>query len=713
MATRSARAETILVVVGATLILLTSIIVVSARGILNPDQFGRRLAASLGDHRVAAYVADQVTNGIVAARPNLIGVKPILESSVSAVVASDAFRAVVRSSARTAHRTLFESAGQRVVLALPDVSALVRGVLSQASPQLAEKIPPGVETTLGSPSLQRAFTTFIDVWRLGKRIVRLCWALWYVGIVMILGGLWLAPDRRRGLVFAGSALAAVGIGLLVVPPAGRILAYAVADGPALRGAITGVWLAYFANIRWLALIYGSVGLVLASAGTTVLEAVDPLARGRRMWDRVTATSAPALVQVLRGVLSLGVGACAIVYPVSTLSTLGVVVGIALVYVGLREVFRVILARVPGAVQAEATGHGGRLWLVVGGATAIVLVVLGGAAALALRGDEEAVQAVGAVTTCNGSVKLCDEAVEDVVFPGAHNAMSNADVPSWLFPHHGHGIRQMLDDGIRMLAIDVHYGVPTAGRVRTDMERESTSVDKIEGALGPEATQSAIRVRNTLVGEPEGPSQMYFCHGFCELGAYPIGPTLESIRDFLQVNPGEVVMLVVEDYVQPLELAQAFEAAGLLDYVYTGPTRTPWPTLRELIDANQRLIVFIESGKPGVGWLRPTTGVFQETPYTFHRIEDFSCRPNRGGTEGSLFMINHWIETTPAPRPSNAEIVNAFDFLLRRARQCQRERHHIPNVIMVDFYNVGDVIRVAATLNGVDSTAAPAVAAGTH
>jgi hypothetical protein len=268
----------------------------------------------------------------------------------------------------------------------------------------------------------------------------------------------------------------------------------------------------------------------------------------------------------------------------------------------------------------------------------------------------------------------------------------------MFPHHSHGIRRMLDDGIRLLMLDVHWGVPTAGRIRTDFEREAVSRDRIEQELGPEATAAAVRIRDQLVGEPEGPSALYFCHGFCELGAYPVNSTLREIRDFLVTNPGEVVLLVVEDYVQPLDLAASFEEAGLLDLAYQGPVRTPWPTLRDLVDRNQRLIVFLESGRPGVAWARPAFETFQETPYDFRKPEDFSCRPNRGGSAGSLFLINHWIQTTPAPRPTNAEVVNAYDFLLRRARQCQAARGHVPNAIAVDFYDVGDVVRVARTLN---------------
>ena len=81
----------------------------------------------------------------------------------------------------------------------------------------------------------------------------------------------------------------------------------------------------------------------------------------------------------------------------------------------------------------------------------------------------------------------------------------------------------------------------------------------------------------------------------------------------------------------------------------------------------------------------------ETPYTFHAPDQFSCKDNRGGSSALLFQINHWIESTPAPKPSNAAIVNSYDFLLDRARECMKERKHLPNIIAVDFYKVGDLL----------------------
>jgi hypothetical protein len=76
----------------------------------------------------------------------------------------------------------------------------------------------------------------------------------------------------------------------------------------------------------------------------------------------------------------------------------------------------------------------------------------------------------------------------------------------------------------------------------------------------------------------------------------------------------------------------------------------------------------------------------------------SCAVNRGGTGGTLFQINNWIDTTPAPRPSNAAIVNAYDALLARAQRCQEERGLKPTILAVDFYRTGDVVRVARALN---------------
>lgn len=73
--------------------------------------------------------------------------------------------------------------------------------------------------------------------------------------------------------------------------------------------------------------------------------------------------------------------------------------------------------------------------------------------------------------------------------------------------------------------------------------------------------------------------------------------LTEIQTFLQANPSEVITIFIEDYVaSPKGLIKVFEAAGLTKYWFP-VSRMPkngghdWPLLSDMIDKNQRLVVF--------------------------------------------------------------------------------------------------------------------------
>jgi hypothetical protein len=175
------------------------------------------------------------------------------------------------------------------------------------------------------------------------------------------------------------------------------------------------------------------------------------------------------------------------------------------------------------------------------------------------------------------------------------------------------------------------------------------------------------------------------------------------------HPGEVVVVINQDEgVTPTDIQKAFERAGLLDLVYRGPLG-PFPTLRQMIDSNQRLVVMAENDAGDIPWYRLAYAhALQETPFRFTSAAQLtepaklatSCRPHRGPRSAPLFLLNHWVDTSPAPRPSLATVVNARAALLQRAQTCQRLRSHLPNLIAVDFYRRGDVSGVVDALNGV-------------
>lgn len=228
-------------------------------------------------------------------------------------------------------------------------------------------------------------------------------------------------------------------------------------------------------------------------------------------------------------------------------------------------------------------------------------------------------------------------------------------------------------------------------------------------IGEPAVKAAERLRAQIGPAGTGKRGIYLCHTFCELGSVSLSSALGEIRSFLVANPGTVVTIINQDEgVTPSDIERAFQQAGLLDLVYRGPLG-PFPTLRQMIDAGQRLVVMAENDAGEVPWyhLAYAKGL-QETPFRFRAAAALteqsqlqsSCRPNRGPESAPLFLLNHWVDTSPTPRASLAEIVNERAVLLRRARACQRIRHRLPNLVAVDFYKRGDILGVVDLLNGV-------------
>jgi hypothetical protein len=683
------------------------------RVVFNADAFADRAARSLGDPRVGGFVGERVADALIDRNPNLVAVRPVLATAARTVVASPPFRAVFRQASRSAHGLAFSEGAEKVALSLPDFGVLMRSTLSQLRPDLADRIKTRGEAQLLEDLNEAMGAGVLRLLQLASQVRGWTHVALGLGVLLLVASVALPRNRRRALLRAGVTLAVAALVLIVVPMLLGGTVTARIDDAGLRDAARGVWDVFSGGFRHWALLLAGMGIVLAAAASSVASHVEVERAALGAWRWLRRPGGRPGAELLRSLGLLGVGVLAFVDPAGTLDLIVAILGAVLAFEGLRSLFALLapqLEEVAGEARARAQalrerGDGGLApgpahWfrlglmaLVAAGLVGLAIAHLGSPASLpALR---------PIVTACNGDRALCDRPLDEVVLPGTHNAMASADVPGWMFPNHVHGIPDQLRAGIRALLIDVHGGIPVAGSIKTDLEDEAGARRKFEKVIGAEAVDAAMRIRDRLVGEPEGPRAPYLCHGFCELGAQPLVPVLSGIRDFLVEHPGEVLVIVIEDYVAPEEVARAFEESGLLRLVYRGSAEPPWPTLREMVSKDQRVLVLAEADSRGVPWYHQAFAVMQETPYHFTAPEEFSCVPNRGGSEGSLFQLNHWIDTTPAPRPSNAEIVNTREFLLGRARRCQAERGKLPNVLAVDFVMTGDVFGAAAELNGLN------------
>src|SRR5687768_15677212 len=94
--------------------------------------------------------------------------------------------------------------------------------------------------------------------------------------------------------------------------------------------------------------------------------------------------------------------------------------------------------------------------------------------------------------------------------------------------------------------------------------------------------------------------------------------LTEVREFLDTHPDEFLIVVIEDYVAAEDIQTAFEDSGLVRYAYVHERDTPFPTLRELIGADKRILVMAENDNGGgsIPWYHDGFELMQETPYTF-------------------------------------------------------------------------------------------------
>lgn len=685
------------IVLGAVGLLLGALLSDAAR-LLRPDVFADRVAASLADERVAALAAEHLADAVLAQRRDLTAVRPLILAASRDIVGSSVFGGVVRTAARRAHSALFSPVGQSVVLSIPDLEVVLRAALA-GSPSVAGTLPSAVVVGLTGATAHPGGRAALTLMRGGLALSRYAWLVVTIGALLLAGGVLLMRDRRDALVGAGAALIAVGVGLYAILPVGEAIITRLVDSPRTGGALAGLWSVALAGVPRWGLMYGGIGVVLAAAGSSLLERLDVPELGQRFARLFVKVPDRRRMRLVRGLAIGAAGLLAVVAPHAVVVLLTVVAGLLVAFVGLREVFAVVLHSAPSDARlGRALAASGEGWAVGGVLVVLLAALFAGAIAVVNRSGADE-RAPTTIDRCNGAEELCDRRLDDLVLAGTHNAMASADVPGWMFPQQERGIVAQLQDGIRALLVDVHYGTRVGTRVRTELTGGGRRADA-ERLLGPEGTAAAMRIRDRLVSGDAGPRRLYLCHGFCELGALAADSAFGAIRQFLLQHPNEVVVLVIEDYVTPQDLARALETSGLADLVYRGRPGDEWPTLRELIARDQRVIAFIESGRPGVRWLLPAFTVMQETPYAFRSAADtLSCAANRGAASGSLFLMNHWIETTPAPRPSNAAIVNSFDVLTERARRCERARGRRPTILAVDFYRTGAVVRAARALNG--------------
>ena len=114
-----------------------------------------------------------------------------------------------------------------------------------------------------------------------------------------------------------------------------------------------------------------------------------------------------------------------------------------------------------------------------------------------------------------------------------------------------------------------------------------------------------------------------------------------------------MILFIEPYVPPAEIEKVFKRSGLDRYVVALQRDEPLPTLGALVRRNKRVVVLTEKDADGtIPWYLDGFSFVQDTPLGATKVDQLSCKLERGDADSPFLMLNHWADLFPPRLEAN-------------------------------------------------------------
>ena len=342
--------STILGVAGAILLLVGGFALYARQELFNSDNFSQTAAKSLRDEPVREALARPIVEQIVNVGPDqLINVQPLLAGAVSGVLETNAFKDVFQNGVRKAHKALFDKDGDQLVLTLKDANLVIVSAVRSVNPKVAKQIPDDVGQRLVRITNSKIALTGA---RWAERARFLGLLLPPLGILMLAGSVWLAPERRRALVNCLFGVAAAGaVGFIALLVARTLLLRNFSEGTT-HDAVAALYDNYMGGLGTWMLLGGVLAVALAAAAAT--REPEPFERLRRVIVWFGRAPGSAWARAGRA-LAMGIaGIVALLEPTLSVQIVAVLLGAVAIYYAVVELIATI-APVPTPAEGRAKG----------------------------------------------------------------------------------------------------------------------------------------------------------------------------------------------------------------------------------------------------------------------------------------------------------------------------------------------------------------------
>jgi hypothetical protein len=342
---------------------------------------------------------------------------------------------------------------------------VLSGSLQATNPDLATAIPTGTNELLVQIGDQ---TRGLGLWRIAETLTLAGAGLLLAAGLFAFGTIALDPNRHRSTFALGISAAFSGIVMFVLATIAPIIAGSYANNTETQRALVSATEFFVSDFRLYSIWIVGIGVVLCAFGTAttphgeVVTVQSVINRMRSAIDRYKPTSQRG--RIAHALALMAIGFIMIVGRETIIPLIVIAFGAVLAYVGASQLLSIVGRRstvtTRSAIAADVknvrfNSPTTRVAIV----TLVLFATIGIGAWFTTSGARSQTTA-NEQRKCNGFAELCDKPLNEVAFLGAHNAMSTAADPGWLFYEQTKSIPAQLDFGVRALLVKTHYGIPT-------------------------------------------------------------------------------------------------------------------------------------------------------------------------------------------------------------------------------------------------------------
>lgn len=203
-----------------------------------------------------------------------------------------------------------------------------------------------------------------------------------------------------------------------------------------------------------------------------------------------------------------------------------------------------------------------------------------------------------------------------------------------------------------------------------------------------ADQLKAGVRGLLFDVYENEDSLFQYHRHKFLRKKPFHEGLNAVRTFLKEDSTAIVTLILECYTSVDKIERELRATGLYDFLFWKDSRNLWPTINEMLQSNQRLVIFTNrnDASPEQTWYLSDNEWTTATHYSNFRIKKLSSDLLMEHRADGIFLMNHfvysWLGTGSRRK---ARKINTPERIQTRIDEIEARYGRTVNFVAVDYF----------------------------